>query len=311
MDIFKEIVEHYLFASLKRFKKNVFSMRSHKRIVLESGKKNRVIFVPNKYVKCAQYYVLENYLELLKYSDSCFAYTKGKSIVDMAGHHLGNQFFLHLDIKHFFDNMDYKIFQRIILENYSNSKIARAFEDTNENKNLRAILTYRGKFRQGSVTAPYISNLYLFEFDNYIKEYVVKNIPDGRYSRYSDDIIISSTKRINKDIIDVVRDKLKQLKLRINYKKIKFSNIYSSVRVTGLSITKDNRSTINTKTKKKIKTMIYNLLEKNAKINLNVLFGYIYFLIMCDPDYFNKLQNKYQKDNILMMDRIKMQKPAD
>lgn len=305
MPIFKEIAEYYLFSSLQRFKKNVFSEKSHKKVVLEQGDKKRIVFVPNKIVKCAQNYFLTHYLEPLSCSGNCFSYLKGKSIVDMAEAHIGNGYFLHLDIKHYFNNMDFETFKNCINANFNNSKLNRLFLKKADEKEVRAILTFRGKFRQGSVTSPYVSNLYLFELDEFLNEYVKKNISKGIYTRYSDDIIISSDKRINKSIILMVKEQLKRYKLRLNYKKIKFSNIYSSVRVTGLTITQDGRTTINTKMKNKIKSMVYKLLERNEKTNFNVLYGYIYYLIMCDPLYFNRLQNKYQKDNMLMMERIK------
>lgn len=306
MSIFKEIAESYLFSSLQRFKKNVFSEKSHKKVVLEQGTKKRIVFVPNKTVKCAQKYFLTHYLEPLSCSSCCFSYLKGKSIVDMANVHVGNSYFLHLDIKHYFDNMDYEIFKKSINVNFKNSKLNQLFLNKADEKDVRAILTFRGKFRQGSVTSPFVSNLYLYEIDEYLRKYVKRNVSKGNYTRYSDDIIVSSDKKINKEIISTIKEQLKKYNLRLNYKKIKFSCIYSSVKVTGLTITQDERITINTKMKNKIKSMVYKLLEKNEKTNFNVLYGYIYYLIMCDPHYFNKLQNKYQKGGTLMMERIKL-----
>lgn len=305
MDIIKEIVEQNLISSKKRFEKNIFSQRSHKRLVLEKDGKSRVIFVPNKIVKLAQRHVLTNYLEPLTCSDSCYSYQKGKSIVNMADAHCKNNYFLHIDIKHYFDNMDYEIFKDIILKHYAKSKIAEAVTDKYASKQLRAILTFRNHFRQGSITSPYVSNLYLFEFDLWMKEYVNSFVKNGIYTRYSDDILISSTSRIDKCIINLIKEKLRFYMLRLNYKKIYFSSIKSSARVTGLSITSEHRITLNTKYKSNLKKMIYDLLEKNVKTNFNVLFGYLYYLMMCDPTYFNKLQLKYKKDKVLMLDRIK------
>lgn len=306
MSIFKEIAEYYLFSSLQRFKKNVFSQRSHKKVVLKQNDKKRTIFVPNRAVKCAQKYFLVHYLEPIHCSSNCYSYLKGKSIVDMAETHLSNKYFLHLDIKHYFDNMDFELFKYFINTYFHDSKLCKLFDDKITESEVRAILTFRGKFRQGSVTSPYVSNLYLYEFDKYLNKYVKNNISKGIYTRYSDDIVISSDAKIDKGVVLVVKEQLKKYKLCLNYKKIKFSNVLSCVKVTGLSVTCDCRITINTKMKKKIKGMVYELLEKNSEINFNVLYGYLYYLIMCDPDYFNILQSKYQKNNVLMMDRIKM-----
>ncbi len=304
MDIIKEIAEGCTLSSLVRFKKIIQSPRSHKRVVLKQEDKDRVIYVPCKTVKMAQRYILDNYLSKLKPHDGCFSYTKGKSTVLMADYHIENKFFLHLDIKHYFDNMNWDVFERVVINNFHGTDFCLLLEDK-ESRIVKNILTFKGRFRQGSVTSPYVSNLYLFELDQELNNFVSKNIPNGKYTRYSDDIIISSSERIDSGIVDYIKCKLKQYKLRLNYKKVRFFNVTSHARVVGISITNDGRLTVPTDIKKKVKKMVYLALEKNEKCNFNVLYGYIYYLLMCDPMYYNFLQEKYQRNGVMMMERLK------
>lgn len=309
MDIINDIVENFLLSTKPRFKAILYSQKSHKKIVIKSKEKERVIFAPCKEVKLAQRYILDKYLREIECSNSAYAYRNGKSIVDMANHHLGNSHFLHLDVKHFFDNIQWDIFVKIVEEFFPNTKLCEAFKDENAMKDIKQILTFRQKIRQGSVTSPYISNIYLYHFDSLMNQYVSEKIKNGKYSRYSDDIIISSTEKISKKTIDDTRNLLKEFKLKINYKKICFFDINNYVNITGITITRDGRITINTHYKKMIKSMIYKTLNhiEGFKPNFNVIYGYIYYLIMCDPMYFNFLQIKYKnKENgMLMLDELK------
>ena len=309
MDIINDIVEHYLLSTKPRFKKVLLSPKSHRKVVIETKDKERIIFVPCKAVKLAQRYIIDKYLSEIKYSDCAYAYTKNKSIVDMANHHLGNKHFLHLDIKHFFDNMNWDVFVNAIQEYFSKTQLFEVIQDKTSSKDLKQILTFRQKFRQGSVTSPYISNIYLYQFDNLMNQYVLENIKNGKYSRYSDDIFISSTDRIDGGVINFVKSTLKRYKLRLNYKKIHYFSIDNHVNITGITITSDNRLTINTKYKKSIKALVYKTINhtKGFKPNFNVVYGYIYYLIMCDPNYFNYLQTKYsnKENGLLMLDELK------
>lgn len=309
MDIINEIVEYYLLSTKPRFKTALYSPKSHKKVVITNKDEKRIIFVPCKTTKLAQRYILEKYLSEIEYSPFAYAYTKNKSIVDMANYHLGNKHFLHLDIKHFFDNMDWDVFVGVVSEYFSNCGLSTIISDKTAAKDLKQIMTFRQKFRQGSVTSPCVSNVYLFEFDKIINEYVLHNIKNGKYSRYSDDIIISSSDKIDNTVIDLVRTTLKKFKLRLNYKKIYYFDIKDHANITGITLTRDGRLTINTSYKKLIKDMVYKTINHldNYKPNFNILYGYIYYLMMCDPNYFNYLQRKYanKETKLLMLDELR------
>lgn len=307
MALIKDISEYYLLSSIIRFQKLLSSPKSHKRVVIKDKTKERVVYVPSKIVKLAQKYVLRNFLEEIRCSDNVFSYRTGKSIVEMAAFHSDNNHFLHLDIKNYFDSMDWDVFKKVIESYFSNSELGKIMDDTSDLHALKRILTFRNRFRQGSVTSPYISNIYLYDFDNYMEQYVSNLGNNAKYSRYSDDIYISSKSTISQEVINEVKKQLKLYKLRLNYPKIKFFRIDNRVKILGLSLNKERRITVNTSYKKNLKKLIYKTLNvPNFKVNYNHLFGKIYYLMMCDPKYFNYLQTKYKDEHgVSMIDRIK------
>lgn len=274
-------------------------------LILNKNTKNeRVVFAPKKITKTCQKYILNNYLSELTTSDSVVSYKKNKSIVNVALPHLGNKHFLHLDIKHYFNRMRWDKFKEIIEKYYPNSKFCFALKNYHDERFLRKVLCFKDKIVQGSVTSPCISNIYLRELDEKICNYI-KNIKDGVYTRYSDDLIISSSAYIDNKIIDVIQSVLKEFNLRLNYKKIDYTKLKNTVRITGLSLNSNKEITLNTSYKKNLKTAIYKTLKSNGKgVNFNALYGKINYLKSVDPKYFNFLQEKYRLGSKYLMDRL-------
>lgn len=304
--LLNEISNFYLLADTDGLRKRIYSLRSHKKVIIANkhGKLERTVYVPSSTVKMCQHYILDNYLSELKYSKNAVAYTKGISIVDNARRHSMNSYFLHVDIKHYFNSMNWNYFCGVINRHFPSSKIRTLLENNDDKNDLKRILTFRNIFRQGSVTSPFVSNIYLFEFDIYVDK-LVHMLPNGIYTRYSDDIYISSSVYIPIHIFRKIEKYLNDINLKINYKKLNFSKLNDSQRITGVTITKKHEIIINTKYKKSLKGMIYKVLNgKNNSIDFNKLFGKLYYLMMVDIDYFNYLQIKYSDGKNTMMARI-------
>lgn len=304
--LLNDICKLYLLPSVDRLNTELMSNKSYKRVVIDDKNhtKKRIVYVPSAIVKMAQQYLLVFYLSKIEYHECAIAYTKEKSIVDNASIHVNNNHFLHIDIKNFFDNMDWTIFEKMVVVYFKESDFYKLLIDSNDRKDVMNILMFRKHFRQGSVTSPVVSNIYLYEFDCFMKN-LVKSIPNGCYSRYSDDIYISSKSVISSDIISLIAVKLKEYHLRINYKKLGFASINDYVKITGLTLTSSRTLTLSTKYKKHLKSEIYNFLNgKNNNIKGKELLGRLYYLKMVDINYFNYLQIKYGNEQYTALDRI-------
>lgn len=261
-------------------------------VIYKGTEKERIIFIPKMITKYCQRYILKEYLLELKPSDFCLSYRSNISIKKNALVHRKGKYFLHLDIKHFFNNMTWPKFCEIVNKNFPDSRFCKLLDIAEDNNFLKNVLTYKNRIVQGSVSSPHISNLYLYDFDLFVKEYIDENNLELTYTRYSDDIYFSSNSYIKHDLIDVLDSKLRQYNLRLNFSKIKFTRLKTSVRLTGLSINKDRRVVLPTKYKKKIKKHIYYFISKSMG-DKDKLIGELSYLKTNDRAYYRKLCIKY------------------
>lgn len=257
----------------------------------------REVFNPNAEIKLIQNFLNEKYLAKIEVSKAATAYKSGCSIKDNASAHIKNNHFLIIDIENFFDNMDFDIMQSLLQNELK-------LPESEIEKMLR-LLTYQNRFAQGTVTAPHLSNVYMKEFDQKVLR-VVNNIENGVYTRYSDDITISSTKFIDQKILIEIACLLEEINLKINEQKTYFSSYKDTLVITGLKINQ-KKITLSRNKKRELNNKIYHKLKYGDKSSETVrhIIGYLYFLMDIDPDYFNFINLKYKKDNQDLLTRLK------
>lgn len=141
----------------------------------------RLLREPKPLLKMVQRNILNNYLYEQKPSKYVTSYIKGKTIKDNAIKHINKKTILKLDIKSFFDNIDF-------LTVYST-----VFGLDEMPKQIGILLTslccYYDTLPQGAPTSAYISNLVLKDFDETLGTWCEKK--NIEYSRYSDDMTFS------------------------------------------------------------------------------------------------------------------------
>ena len=176
----------------------------------------------------------------LKFPDYVFGFQKNKSYFGFLLHHInqrGNKSFLKLDIKDFFDSIDGK---ELI------SNLVDDFEDETERKEelldlFTLVLTYNNKLPQGYQTSPILSNFFFLRADLRIKKYCDKL--NFRYSRYADDILLSSIanneKLFSKRVITMIDSIINDFGLHLNRKKTKSAE--KELNLNGFVISKDVR----------------------------------------------------------------------
>lgn len=255
----------------------------------------REIYLPAPEIKAFQHFIVERYLSKLPVSDFANGYIRGKSIIDNVKPHIGSKAFLKTDIENFFNSISYESFRSILLEN-------REIIPNNYVEDILKILTYKKRFEQGSVSSPIVSNIYMNNFDNQINEYI-STIPNGVYTRYSDDITISSISRIDTGLLDFIEKNLKKLDLKLNLKKTFFTSDLNSIRITGLNIVKD-RLCVGTRFKKELKNQIHHTLKNKSYENVEILIGKLMYLRSIEPIYFNILNLKYASKDKMLVERL-------
>ena len=197
-----KLIEHLISAKNKYYKK----------IIINKNGKKRTVFEPSSIIKTIQHFIGEYYLSQLNISKYATAYRVGMSLTENIKPHIKGKSFLLVDIKDFFDSINVNKFKIILKNKFPNLSDKDVQDITN-------ICTYNDRFPQGAVTSPTISNIYMYQFDKELGEYVKKNVKNGAYTRYSDDITISSTERIEKNLKIEIENMLQKYDLFLNKKK--------------------------------------------------------------------------------------------
>ena len=146
----------------------------------KNGKKRKLL-IPDYLLKQVQTNILKHILVQFPVSPYATAYKRGCSTVFNAFPHLNQKLLLKLDIHDFFGSITYiDVYQKV-------------FKSELFPPSVRTLLThlccYHDALPQGAPSSPYISNLILKPFDNYIGNWCKKQ--QITYTRYCDDMTFS------------------------------------------------------------------------------------------------------------------------
>lgn len=261
--------------------------------------KLRTIYEPNDILKHIQKQILNNILNNKSISKYATAYHKGISLKDNASPHLNKKIILKLDIKDFFESIEFvDIYNSCFPMEYFPKSIGML---------LTYLCTYDDHLVQGAVTSPYISNLVMKEFDEVIGKYCESN--NITYSRYSDDMTFSGDFNVSM-LIKYVKRYLSKLSLRLNTSKTCVIRNSNSQTVTGIVV--NEKVQVSNAYRKKIRQEVYyikkygitsHLKKKGINIDekkyLSSLYGKVCFILQInDKDKEFKVYQKYLKNII-------------
>lgn len=269
------IDEDFIFRITKNSSKHYKTFYINK----NNGKK-RVIHHPSQSLKVLQYWLVNNIFNEFPISKYATAYKKGSSIKKNALNHVNNKHLLHLDIKNFFESITKKHLTTLILKNKKLPK-----EDI---ELICKICLYKENLTIGSVSSPIISNCVMYSFDEEIRRILDDSIT---YTRYADDMIFSSKKYLDEDIIDTVSKLLLKNSFFLNKEKTRFMSPKGRRTVTGIVINGQDLS-IGYKKHNELKSKIYKKLKYNIGNGQEIL-GHLFYVKDIEPELFNKLILKY------------------
>lgn len=183
----------------------------------------REINAPKEKLKTIQIWIYNNILSKMKVSCAAKAYVKKSSIVDNAKYHVKKKNLLKLDFSDFFHNIKY-------------NKIFSIFYDVGYTKEVSYILaklcSYNGALAQGAPTSPCISNLCCRNLDRRLLKYCQYH--KMNYTRYADDITISSNCKIEEFNIQTIKKIIKNEGYYLNEEKTKLLDRNRRHLVTGI-----------------------------------------------------------------------------
>lgn len=210
--------------------------------VIKEKNKERTIITYNKSaaygekLRSIHEELLDRFIEMFQERNShSFAYHKNVRCYDALQDHLKSNFFIKLDIHSFFESIIVDKFFEIYGEYFNElwKTIIRGF-------------FYKDHLSIGYVSSPSISDFFMRKFDNNISKFIENN-PELHYSRYSDDILISSEEDNDEslnNLFSLIKDELNKLGLEINVKKTRNIKLdyksHNSISFLGLNLSKDN-----------------------------------------------------------------------
>lgn len=257
--------------------------------------KKRTIYEPSQELKTLQYWVLNRVLSNIPVSEYSMAYEKGCSVRKNAYVHKSSNYILHTDITNFFESIQPRYIANLFRNTYSSEEV----------KFLLDIILLNGKLVVGSITAPKIANCIMYQFDIEIVN-ELNQFQNIIYSRYADDIVISSMTYIDPILLTKIQEKLQYIGLSINKKKTYYSSKKDKRLVTGVVIDNNNNSlSIGWKKYKLLKSQIYKYLihtdgldnhelDSVRKKEKEVLIGKIAYLKSVDGNRYLALKRSFR-----------------
>lgn len=224
--------------------------------------------------------------------DHVTAYEPGRSIIRNAQLHQNGKHLLTLDIKHFFHSWKTEAV-RSFFEGMASANPALGIT-MRDVELLASLATTQNHLPMGSPCSPAIANRLMLPCDELLRDRLSSTMT---YSRYSDDIAISSAERIDvPKTVSMVESVLKTQGLHLNKKKTRCTGTGGKRRVTGVYISPEGKLSIGSVRRRALKALIYeHLMTEDGKesVPANRLIGLIGFCQQIEPDFVARLISKY------------------
>lgn len=259
----------------------------------KKGGGKREILQPSKELKVIQRWLLRNILNNFPVSEYSYAYSKGNSIRKNALFHKNSKYILHTDITNFFPS----ITRQMLFGYFRNNRqiIDELGLDDEDIKFMLDICLYKGKYLVvGSVASPRIANMVMYDFDLELKK-KLDSMGEFYYTRYADDIVISSYDYIDKNLVDIVEKYITEYGFEMNHKKTFFMNKKGKRQITGVVIDNNsNKLTIGNRKYKQFERILYKYLVKNEG-NEEYIRGYLAYIKELNIEQYRQIEKIYKK----------------
>lgn len=240
-------------------------------------------------LKTLQYWIKANILTLMPISKGAFAYNKGDCIKKHAAFHKNSYFIFHTDINNFFPSITSEHLFAVLTANRSAIEAKGLWFDDMLDVISRICFRYN-HLCIGTVSSPIICNIIMHSFDEYFTDYC--NSRNWKYSRYADDIYISSQEYLPSSLQCEVDQKLHEIGFSSNKNKTWFCSKKCRREVTGLVLTEKGRISVGLERRLAIKKMVYERIHRGIG-DPDTILGNLAFLKDVEPSTYNKLLIKY------------------
>lgn len=267
--------------------------------------KSRTIYKPSRVLKDFHTFLNGFVLEHLPVNMSVsFAYRKGATLIQAVEPHAKSRAFFQTDLERFFDSITTPLIRRVLVE--SATPVADLHDHLDH---ILGLLTVNGKLPIGYSTSPILSNACLLSFDMRLAK--ISQNRGWIYTRYADDIILSTHDRANLSDAEAVIEACLASELgdgfKLNPAKSKLTTVGRKIKLLGLVILPTGDIAIDRDVRNRIEAWIHFYLKDRARLlkifdetysqgmeeGLERLSGLVSYAYAADPAYLEKLRSKF------------------
>ena len=267
----------------------------------------RQIDAPNDELKKALYelkFIFEKKF-YMSYHTSAFAYVHGRSTIDSVKRHQQNnsRWFLKTDMRHFFPSTTPEFLMNMLCTTFPFCSFVNYDFGCRELLEKALSLCFlNGGLPQGTPTSPMLTNALMIPIDHAINKMCHEYAPHLCYTRYADDILISS--QYNFQWSDVQGRLISILEafrapFTLHPEKTRYGSSAGRNWNLGVMLNAENKITIGHEKKKVFKAMVFQFMTDDAKGNpwtledVQHFLGLISYYRMVEKDSINEILKVY------------------
>lgn len=250
------------------------------------------------------------------YHTSAFAYVPGRSTIDAVKRHQQNEsnWFLKTDFSNFFGSTTPDFLIRMLSMIFPFSEIVQRPGGLPALKKALDLCFLNGGLPQGTPISPMLTNLMMIPIDHRLYNCLRKfNGVYFVYTRYADDILISSRKDFKQEeLVGFINSTLEEFRapFKIKDEKTRYGSRAGSNWNLGVMLNKDNNITIGQKNKSRLRAMLSNyIMDKKNGIawdihDVQVMRGHLNYYHMIEAEYVDGViafNNKKYGVNVMKM----------
>lgn len=253
----------------------------------------RVIQHPSKEIKALQRLLNKVLFIHFPIHPCATAYRVGSGIRINASKHVNSNFTLHNDFESYFPSFSSEHVALFLRQKGLQLDIALPEEDIGF---IRRIVCKNDALTIGAPSSPILTNIIMFDFDVELEAWCLNR--GLVYTRYADDIYISSTEPRGLEgtsmFIEELASRYPYANLKVNHAKSTFLSRRYRRAITGLVVSTERNLSIGRDRKIAIKSNVYKYLNHNLEPEaLGRLIGMLAFVKDVEPTFYLTLQRKY------------------
>ena len=207
----------------------------------------------------------------MSYHTAAFAYVHGRSTIDSVKRHQQNKsrWFLKTDMRHFFPSTSPEFLMKMLCMTFP---FCSFIQDDWDNRELLekalSLCFLKGGLPQGTPTSPMLTNALMIPIDHAISKMCHEHQPHLCYTRYADDILISSEYSfkwtdVQNKLIAILESY--EAPFSLHPDKTRYGSSAGRNWNLGVMLNAENKITIGHEKKKVFKAMVFQFMTDDAK----------------------------------------------